>query len=120
MSMALTGNNGDNETNTKSSKSIEFSIHDENGKEISVNNLGKPIEFWIAKDTSKPIEPFVLINSTISNQTNQTNQTNNFNSGFMQNGFKLSSASNVSIHIQIKPLNYSEFNNKGYLSLLKF
>jgi hypothetical protein len=122
MSMALTGNNGDNETNIQSSKSIDFSIHDENGKEISVNNQVKPIEFWIAKDSTKSIEPFVLINSTISNQTNQTNQTNNFNSGFIQNGFKLSSMSNVSIHIQIKPLNYSEFNNnnKGYLSLLKF
>ena len=118
MSMALTGNNGDNETNIQSSKSIEFSIHGEDGHEIAVNNQINPIRFWIAKDKSIAVKPYVLINSSISNQSNQTNNLNQ--NGFIQNGFNLSSVSNVSIHIQIKPFNSNDSNNKGYLSLLKF
>jgi len=60
--MALTGYNGDNETNIGLSRSIEYSLYDESMNEISVNNLSNTIDLWIARDTSVSIEPFKYIN----------------------------------------------------------
>ncbi len=107
--MALTGTNGDNQTNIGSSKSIDFSIYDESSKEISVSNQKNPIEFWIPKDTSVSIQPYQFVNALNITQ-NQTDSN-----GFILNGFTLT-GSNVSIHIQIKPNN----SNTGYITLLKF
>ena len=120
--MALTGNNGDNETNVGSSKSISYSIYDDNKNEIPVNNLNKKIEYWIPKDPSVPIEPYNLINSVnISGLVgfDSLNKTNTsipyiYSNGSIYNGFKLT-GSNVSVHIQIKPINKVSI---GYLFLL--
>ena len=120
--MALTGNNGDNETYIGKSKSITYSIYDESRNEIPVNNLSKKIEYWIPKDPSVSIEPFNFINAV--NITglvgfDSLNKTNNtipfiYSNGSIYNGFKLT-GSNVSIHIQVKPINT---NSIGYLFLL--
>ena len=111
--MALTGSNGDNETNIQWSKSIDFSLYDENIKEINVENQKKSLEFWIPKDINMPIEPYQLIDLVNATQ-NQSNLTNNQ----MFNSFNLT-GSNVSIHIQIKP-NNNQDKSIGYLALLKF
>ena len=113
--MALTGQNGDNVTNIKSSKSIDFSIMDNNGGEIAVHNQAKPIEVWIAKDTSVKMPDYTFVNLFENNNSNQTNASQQVQNGFRLNGFQLSGA-NVSIHIQIKPVN----NNISYLTLIKF
>jgi hypothetical protein len=123
--MALTGNNGDNETHIGMSKSVSYNIYDENVNEMPVHNLNNKIEYWIPKDTSLPIEPYSFINSInttglvgfdVLTQTNRTIPYA-YSNGFIYNGFKLT-GSNVSIHIQIKPDNKSSPN--GYLFLLKF
>jgi hypothetical protein len=114
--MALTGYNGDNETNIGLSRSIKYSLYDENMNKISVRNLLKPIDLWIARDTSVLIEPFKYINATSLNSTlNVTNGTETIMDGTFTSGFQLN-GTNVSIHIQIK----SENNSQAYLSLLKF
>ena len=116
--MALTGNNGDNETNIKLSKSINFALFDENTKEIEVKDQSKPLTFWIAKDTSVPIEGYKYINAINATQNDTialSNGDGKLIDGFLVNGFNLS-ASNASIHIQIKPENKSI----GYLTLVKF
>ena len=111
--MALTGSNGDNETNIQLSKSIDFSVYDENDQEISVTNLHTPIEFWIPRDTSNaPMQPYQLIDLANATQ-NVSNSTNML----MFNSFNLTGA-NVSVHIQIKPNNTQA--TVGYLTLLKF
>jgi hypothetical protein len=132
MSMALTGNNGDNETNIQSSRSISFSIYDSKSDEIKANNLtsSKLIYFWISKDSSVQIEPYKYIdvlNFTMNNNTNSSNLNSTaginqnkykFQNGFLINGFKLSSInSNVSIHVQIKPPSNKPLS---YLALLKY
>ena len=138
MSMALSGNNGDNETNIQSSRSISFGLYDSKSDEIKVNNLtsSKSIYFWISKDSSVQIESYKYIdvlNLTINKTINNYNNNSNLNSstggisqnkyklqnGFLINGFKLSSLkSNVSIHIQIKPSTMNK--SSSYLSLLKY
>jgi len=138
MSMALSGNNGDNETNIQSSRSVSFGLYDSKSDEIKVNNLtsSKSIYFWISKDSSVQIESYKYIdvlNLTINNTIDNNNNNGNLNSstggisqnkyklqnGFLINGFKLSSLkSNVSIHIQIKPSTSNK--SSSYLSLLKY
>ena len=110
MFMAVTGNNGDNETNVELSRSVSYSLYDENNQKISVDNLNNPIQLWISRDTSVAIEPFRLVNMS-SNLTNGSRLIN----GFLVNGFNLSGW-NVSVHIQIKPTNKA----LSYLTLLKF
>ena len=116
MSMAITGQNGDNETNIGSSKSITYSLFDENKNEIAIKDQQQPIEYWIPKDPTVDIKPYQFINaanaSSLSNSTAKINLIN----GNILNGFKLT-GSNISIHIQIKPANK---NSVGYLFLLKF
>jgi hypothetical protein len=121
--MALIGNNGDNEANVAFSKSISYSIYDESMTEIPVNNLNKKIEYWIPKDKAAPIQPYKFINAVnISGLVgfDNLNKTNNsipyiFSNGSIYNGFKLT-GTNVSIHIQIQPINKVSI---GYLFLLK-
>jgi hypothetical protein len=63
MQTALTGLNGDNETNIGSSKSLEFSLYDEKQKEIPVSNQLKPLDIWISKN-QKENSLFRLVNVT--------------------------------------------------------
>ena len=120
--MALTGNNGDNETNIGMSRSVSYSLYDENSNEIEVNNQTKPIEFWISRDKSVPIEEFKLIDAVNASMINISAPDSlsllhgsQLINGFLVNGFNLS-GSNASIHIQIKPVKRS----LSYLTLLKF
>jgi hypothetical protein len=121
MSTAITGKNGDNETNIQWSRSIEFAIYNgDNGNEIQVHNLtSKPIDLWISKDPNVPIDPFEYIN-VLNDTLTSSNSSNKYilESGFLLIGFKLSNPkSNVSIHVQIKPpMNKSS----SYLTLLKY
>ena len=123
MVMALTGNNGDNETNIGASNSISYSIYDENINEIPVNNLNEKIEFWIALDTSltKPSYKYINAINASQNQNDSLSQAGNLTSylnGFLLSGFVLN-GQNVSISIQIKPENSTNLSI-GYLILLKF
>ena len=116
LSMALTGKNGDNETNIgTSSKSLGFTLFDENLKEIPVKNLAKEneIQFWIAKDTTN-VPQFQYKNVTSSNTSNST-ISYAYQNGFLTSGLNLK-GSNVSMHLQIKPEN----NSRAYLSFIKF
>jgi hypothetical protein len=121
MSTAITGKNGDNGTNIRSSRSIEFAIYNgDNGNEIQVNNLtSKPIDLWISKDPNVSIDPFEYIN-VLNDTLTSSNSSNKYilESGFLLIGFKLSNLkSNVSIHVQIKP---SMNKSSSYLTLLKY
>ena len=116
--MALTGTNGDNQTNIQMSKSLEFSIYDKKKNEISVRNQIKPIELWIPRDTSLSIQPFKLVNALNATQKNETLAKldgEQLQNASIISGFNLK-GDNVSIHIQIKP-NDTQI---GYLSMLKF
>lgn len=120
MGMALTGNNGDNETNIGASNSLSYSLFDELNNEIPIKNLDKPIEFWIAKDTSQPIQPYQYVNAINSseNQNNSSKQQGiQLQSGFIVSGFKLT-GQNVSLSVQIKPEIVK--SSIGYMVLLKF
>jgi hypothetical protein len=118
--MALTGGNGDNETKIGSSRSISYSLYDENKNEIPIANLNKKIEYWIPKDSSVAIEPYKLIDALNATMVNDTTKLVYMN-GTIINGFKLT-GTNSSLHVQIKPdnLNPSIISMVGYLFLLKF
>jgi hypothetical protein len=120
MGMALTGNNGDNETNIGASNSLSFSLFDELNNEIPIKNLDKPIEFWIAKDTSQSIQPYQYVNA-INSSENQNNsskhQGTQLKSGFIVSGFKLT-GQNVSLSVQLMPEIIK--SSIGYMVLLKF
>jgi len=116
--MALTGNNGDNETHIGTSNSLDFSLHDESLNEIKIENIQTPIDIWISKDTSVPIEPYTFVNSlnlSISNGSNENLSGGKLMNGILVDGFYLYGL-NVSIHIQIKPLQ----RQRGYLNFIKF
>jgi hypothetical protein len=119
MSMALTGYNGDNETSIQMSRSLDYSIYDENLNEIPVYNLSKPIDLWISRDTSVTLNQFQQINAVNASMINASSNSDLGGSklidGFIVNGFNMS-GSNQSIHIQIKPANQTA----SYLTLLKF
>ena len=132
MTMALGGNNGDNETNIQSSRSISFGLYNSKSDEIKVNNLSssKLIYFWISKDSSVQIDSYQyidILNYTINTSINSSYLNSSdgikqnkykLQNGFLINGFKLSSLkSNVSIHIQIKP---PKNKSSSYLTLLKY
>ena len=115
--MALTGQNGDNATNIQASRSLDFSIYDEQNNEISVTNQQKPIEIWMARDPSVAIPPFQLVNAlnATTNESSTLLDGGQLIDASMISGFNLTGV-NVSIHIQIKP--NSTLN--GYLTMLKF
>jgi len=121
MSTALMRNNYNNETNIQWSRSVEFAIYNgDDGNEIQVNNLtSKPIDLWISKDPSVPIDPYEYIN-VLNDTVTSSNSSNKYKleDGFLLIGFKLSNLkSNVSIHVQIRPpMNKSS----SYLTLLKY
>ncbi len=119
MSKAQTWYNGDNETFIRSSRSIEFAIYNgDNGTKIPVNNLtSQPIDLWISKDPSVPIDPYESID--VLNDTSSTlNSSNKYKleNGVLLVGFKLSCLkSNVSIHVQIKPATNESLSTKKIL-----
>ena len=119
MAMALTGYNGDNETSIQMSRSLDYSIYDENFNEIPVFNTAKPIDMWISRDTSVALDPFQQINALNASMINASSNSDLGGSqlinGFIVNGFNMS-GSNQSIHIQLKPANQAA----SYLTLLKF
>ena len=120
MNMALTGQNGDNETHIGSSKSISYSLYDENKKEIPIKDQQKPLEYWIPKDPTVPVEPYKFIDALNATMVNDTTKFLYMN-GTILNGFRLT-GSNVSVHIQIRPdsTNSKNLMTTGYLLLLKF
>lgn len=116
MSMALTGNNGDTQTNIQTSRSLSFAIYNsKTNDEIKVSKTSKPISMWISKDSSVSIPSFTFVN--VLNQSNLTQNKYQLKDGFLLMGFRLTST-NVSIHIQIKPSKNNSLSS--YLTLLKY
>jgi hypothetical protein len=120
MSMALTGSNGNNQTNIGSSRTLSYSLYDENSNEITVNNLATPIDYWIAKDPSVPITPYKYVFAINASQLNTSESLAYLNDsqvkdGFMVTGLALTGA-NVSVHVQLKPINFT----LNFLTLVKF
>ena len=118
MPMALIGANGDNETNIGMSRSLDFSLYDENQQELKVNNLPNPVDLWISRDPSLPIASFKLVdalNISHSNFSSKSSLPFQLINGFLVSGLNMA-GSNASIHIQINPANKS----LSYLALLKF
>ena len=117
MSMALSGTNKKTQANIiSSSRSLSYSIYDTDLTEIPVTNQNNPIHFWISKDPTVPVTPFSFINTTIvTNTTSTSNDSVQLLNGFVVTGLILS-GSNVSLHIQLKPINTS----LSYLILVKF
>ncbi len=113
--MALTGNNGDTQTNIQTSRSLSFAIYNsDTNDEIKVRKTSKPISMWISKDSSVSIPSFTFVN--VLNQSNLTQNKYQLKDGFLLMGFRLKST-NVSIHIQIKP---KKDSLSSYLALLKY
>ena len=106
--MALTEYNGDNETNIQLSRSLTLSVYqNEAFQEINVINQANLFDMWISRDRSIPIQSFSLVNAVSSNAS--------LLDGFYVSGFNLN-YTNVSIHIQLKPLN----KQLSYLAMIKF
>jgi hypothetical protein len=120
MSMALAGSNGNQETNIGTSRSLEYSIYDDGLNEIPVNDLATPIDYWIGKDPSVPITPYKYVNAINASQLNSSQSLAYLNDSLVKDGFMVTGLSltgaNVSVHIQLKPLNKS----LNYLTLVKF
>ena len=127
--MAITGENGDNETYIGLSKSISYNIYDESKNEIPIKNLKNKIEYSIPKDLPVQIIPYTFIDTTnllknnfsnnnITGRAYIANNTFKFFDGIFTSGFRLN-GSNVSVHIQIKPDDKYKLNF-CYLFLLKF
>ena len=111
--MALTGANGDNETHIGSSKSISFSLYNASSNEIQVANLANPLDFWIPHEATQV--PFQYISATNASTSLNSSGTYQLIDGFIVSGFNLS-GSNVSVHIQISPVNTA----LPYVALVKF
>ncbi|CAF0880040.1 unnamed protein product, partial [Brachionus calyciflorus] len=125
--LAITGQNGNNDIYVGNSKSISLNFYNDKNEPIKIENQKNPIKFWIPRDSNKIKHNETFINIDLFNQDDlnnnnlTSNETNQFNqtlpkSIFMLNKFNLTSTSNTSIHIQIKPSSF----NVGYLVILKF
>ena len=104
MAMAVSGHNGNNETKIGMSASIGLSFYDTNMKEIEIINTQSPIDLIIKRDQNIPDYDFQYVNISDIKLTDI----------YLQNAFNLT-ANNASIHIELKPLNYS----LGYLLVMK-
>ena len=102
--MAVSGHNGNNETKIGMSASIGLSFYDTNMKEIEIINTQSPIELTIKRDENMPDYDFQYVNISDIKLTDI----------YLHNAFNLT-ANNASIHIELKPLNYS----LGYLLVMK-
>jgi hypothetical protein len=112
LSNALTGKNGDNETNIGRSKQLSLSFYaDSNNKEIKVSNQNEnPFEFWIKRNLTGVDDfqtTFQVVNVSSGNMT--------LRGAFLNNAIVLNGTNN-SVNIQIKPINPA----LGYLVIVKF
>lgn len=103
--MAVSGHNGNNESLIGMSASIGLSFYDENMNEIEITQASKPIDLLIKRDLNLNEYIFQYVNATQI-------QLSSF---YLPNAFNLST-NNASIHIELKPLNWT----LGYLVALKF
>jgi hypothetical protein len=86
---------------------------------MNVNNLQKPIDFYIQRDLKTlNIGSFMTINATSMFQ-NSSNTNSILNPKFVFYSINVTNQ-NVSLHIQIKPIVSSLSDKVGYLALLKF
>ncbi len=120
MKMALTGSNGNTQTNIGSSCSVSYDIYDSDSVKIPVNNLARSIDFFIAKDPNVPITQYKYVKAINASQMNSTQSLTYLNdskviNGFIVTGIQLTGA-NVSLHIQLRPIKTS----LNYLVLVKF
>jgi hypothetical protein len=102
--MALSGHNGNNETLIGMSSYIGLSFYDQNMNEIEIKQTQRPIEMIIKRDPNMADYSFQYINIS----------SFQLSSPFLKNAFYLT-ANNASIHIELKPVNFTI----GYLLVLK-
>jgi len=102
--MAVSSHNGNNETLIGMSSSIGLSFYDQNMNEIEITQTQKPIEMIIKRDPNMADYSFQYINIS----------SFQLSSSFLKNAFYLT-AYNASIHIELKPVNFSI----GYLLIMK-
>ena len=102
--MAVSGHNGNNESLIGMSASIGLSLYDRNVNEIVITQIQTPIDLIIERDKNVPLNSFQYINTTQI-------QVSSF---YLPNGFNLT-MNNASIHIELKPLNWSI----GYVFVFK-
>jgi hypothetical protein len=112
LSNALTGKNGDNETNIGRSKQLSLSFYaDSDKKEIKVSDQNeRPFEFWIKRDLTAVNDfqsTFQVVNVSSGNMT--------LKGSFLNNAIVLNGTNN-SLNIQIKSINPA----LGYLVIVKF
>jgi len=102
--MAVSGHNGNNESFIGMSASISLEIYDQNMNEIRMAESRMPIDLIIRRDSNLPEYPFQYVNiSEIKLSTS-----------YLNNAFSLI-ADNASIHIELKPLNWT----LAYLVVIK-
>jgi hypothetical protein len=105
--MAGSGHNGDNETSTGFSSAIGLKFYNDKRERIEISSLRAPIDIWIKLESSLAQNgSFQFVNASNAIVSNSTH--------LLPNGFNVSS-SNVSLFIQIKPVNPS----LGYLIAVK-
>jgi hypothetical protein len=102
--MAVSGHNGKNETLIGMSSSIGLSFYDQNMNEIEITQTQRPIEMIIKREPNMADYSFQYINISLFQ----------LSSSFLTNAFYLT-ANNASIHIEIKPVNFTI----GYLFVMK-
>ncbi len=107
---ALTGANGDNETNIGNSKQLSLAFYDENKKEIPIHNSIAKFEFVIPRDLSfsstNVSMDFQLVNASFMDMSDKNH--------FLPNAINTTGA-NISFHLQISPEN----TTVGYVVLVK-
>ena len=104
--MAVSGHNSINETRIGMSNSPSLSFFDEDMNEIKASQSALPIDIQIQRDAKALDYPFQYVNvSSIQFLPNLN---------FLQNSLKIK-MKNVSLHIELKPLNES----LGYLLIMK-
>jgi hypothetical protein len=102
--MAVSGHNGNNETLIGVSSSIGLSFYDQNMKDLEIIQTQRPIEMIIKRDPNIADYSFQYINIS----------SFQLSSSFLKNAFYLT-ANNASIHIELKPVNFTI----GYLMIMK-
>ena len=102
--MAISGHNGNNETLIGMSNSLGLSFYDLNMNKVEVSLTTTPIDILIKRDLSVQTNSFNYVNATQI-------QLSSF---YLTNAFNLTTT-NASIHIELKPFNFSI----GYLIVVK-
>ena len=105
--MAVSGHNGKNESLIGMSSSIGLSFYDKNMNDLEIIQTpfySRPIEMIIKRDPNMADYSFQYINMT----------QKELSSSYLTNAFYLT-GNNASIHIELKPVNFSI----GYLFVMK-